>query len=417
MLGLLNNESTNQCENKFSIRQSMLPKCMSTTRGGAFSTAVKLSNLRVSKGPDYILPLYRRCTSKEPAPHLQNTIKSVKRKATYSKEYQEKPETKKRRQYLKQRKSMVRTKCKYKVYGDREPDLSKEDLIQKVGDLKETLASNIRSATKEDQKKATTFLDKVKAEFGDAACHELEVIIGSGSATKKTVFINQRESCDEWLSIRDDMVTASNFHNVLTKRKDTDCRELIRNIVKPRDISNLVAVKYGITHEKVAIEKLQTKMPDLFLKHDLGLWQHEKYPWLGATPDGLIYNKNKPVNQQWGTLEVKCPFHCRDTTPDNAKNVFDKKTGKIKKSHSYYTQIQGQMACVGVSWGIMVIWSPHGIYVEEILYDATQWDKSLKKLDCFWSNAFMLERVDSRSQKQQPVRSWCFQDEDKWLAA
>ena len=42
-----------------------------------------------------------------------------------------------------------------------------------------------------------------------------------------------------------------------------------------------------------------------------GFMVSTKYPFLGATPDGAVYDPSSP-DQPYGFLEVKCPYSQRD---------------------------------------------------------------------------------------------------------
>ena len=72
----------------------------------------------------------------------------------------------------------------------------------------------------------------------------------------------------------------------------------------------------------------------------------------------------------------------------------------------------GQMACVGVKWGLLAIWTPQETYIEEIPFDQLLWKKWLEKLDAFWRHAQAPELVDPRVSRipPQPIRAWCFKE-------
>ncbi|XP_051553961.1 uncharacterized protein LOC127440904 [Myxocyprinus asiaticus] len=77
-----------------------------------------------------------------------------------------------------------------------------------------------------------------------------------------------------------------------------------------------------------------------------GLVIHPDAPWLGASPDGLIYD---PFTQPpLGLVEIKCP---------DVKNYVDCKylrmqhgTLALCESHLYYWQVQGQLLINGLQW-------------------------------------------------------------------
>lgn len=76
-----------------------------------------------------------------------------------------------------------------------------------------------------------------------------------------------------------------------------------------------------------------------------------EYSFLGATPDSAIYDPFDP-EQPYGFLEVKCLYSARNVIPIKACETpgfcctVDSTTGqlRLKESHQYYAQVQGQMA-------------------------------------------------------------------------
>ena len=166
------------------------------------------------------------------------------------------------------------------------------------------------------------------------------------------------------------------------------------------------AVQWGLEHEKTAIQEL-TNENDNFFICDVGLFQHSEHPNLAATPDGLIHDKTKPEGNQWGVLGVKCPLVCKNLpAQSDIKTVIS--AAKLKKL-DYLRQLQGQMACVGVKWGLLVIWTPNKLYTEEVQFDQDLWAAHMDKLNKFWWFALAPEIEDSRVVRGQPIRPWKFE--------
>ena len=81
-----------------------------------------------------------------------------------------------------------------------------------------------------------------------------------------------------------------------------------------------------------------------------GFFINKKYPFLGASPDGSVYDPSS--DQHFGFLEVKCPISYRNVTPEQANtspgfclslNTCGKQL-TLRRTHGYYAQVQGQMA-------------------------------------------------------------------------
>ena len=104
---------------------------------------------------------------------------------------------------------------------------------------------------------------------------------------------------------------------------------------------------------------------------------------------------------------MKCPFSAKDNPPESGKKI----PKKLKKAQ-YVRQIQGQMACVGVKWGLLIVWTPQKMYIDEIEFNGSVWAESMCKLDRFWHNALAPELEDSRVVRGDPIREWRFEDAD-----
>ena len=99
--------------------------------------------------------------------------------------------------------------------------------------------------------------------------------------------------------------------------------------------------KYGIFHEKDDIIYLEENLKMKI--HPCGLFVSEHLPYLGATPDGIIYED--------GIVEIKCQSSCQQLSPEEAiisrKFNFwilrNKLIFPINSKHKYYFQVQCQL--------------------------------------------------------------------------
>ena len=214
---------------------------------------------------------------------------------------------------MKQKSTMIRTEPKIKGHGDIENDLPDEEIIKRIKLLKEDLKSEAISINSEVAKNYSTLFAGVSRDYNDQI-GELKRTVGSE----------------------------------VKKKAKTDCSSTVDAIKYPRDISSKSQILWGMDNEKTAIENLKTERPSHQVIDNLGIFQNSSEPWIAATPDGLVCDISKQHGGQWGTLEIKCPYTYRDSSISDIKNLFNKQ-GKIKDTHSYYTQIQGQMGCLDVS--------------------------------------------------------------------
>jgi len=109
-----------------------------------------------------------------------------------------------------------------------------------------------------------------------------------------------------------------------------------------------------------------------------GFWVNSLWPELGCSPDGLVSDPSEP--SKYGLLEIKCLKVFRTTAPGellgtlevgkNKRSDFynacfhlpikDKAQLQLKTTHSYFYQIQFQLAITGLKWCDFVLWSAVG---------------------------------------------------------
>ena len=120
------------------------------------------------------------------------------------------------------------------------------------------------------------------------------------------------------------------------------------------------AIVHGRTYESIAVEKFES-LSNLKVSH-CGLFINPKYPFLAASPDGVIGSK--------AVIEVKCPFNGRNMKVQPGKFfsflTFDGTTVTLKKNHSYFYQIQGQLAISRRDFCDFVVYSHTDRFVEKI---------------------------------------------------
>ena len=75
-----------------------------------------------------------------------------------------------------------------------------------------------------------------------------------------------------------------------------------------------------------------------------------------SSPDGCVYDPNE-LEQPYGYLEVQCLYSVRDCTPEEARlalhfycNLDSTRKLKLKETHQYLPQVQGQMAIGKRMW-------------------------------------------------------------------
>lgn len=207
--------------------------------------------------------------------------------------------------------------------------------------------------------------------------------------------VQQALSAD-WRKERKFRLTASNFGRVLSRKREPT-EPFMNNIFECPDISNVQSVRHGKQNETLArtiyCRKMQKKVHRLCCVYESGLVVNPTYPYLGATPDGKVFD---PTEENcFGLLEIKCPYTWRNSSflqacQDN-KFYCQCVDGlvRLKREHNtgYYAQVQGQLALSGLSWCDFVVYltGSRSMNVERIYFNSLYWrDTVLPKMRDFY---------------------------------
>lgn len=71
---------------------------------------------------------------------------------------------------------------------------------------------------------------------------------------------------------------------------------------------------------------------------------------------------------------------------------------RLKTSHSYFTQIQCQLAVTGLRRADFVIFTLKEVAVVPVTFDPELWDETVSKLEVFYKDA-ILPHVQQRTQQ------------------
>lgn len=209
----------------------------------------------------------------------------------------------------------------------------------------------------------------------------------------------------EWLELRRNILTASNFGRVIKRRMDVSCQNMVKDILYKKSIDHVKSIKHGRDNEKLALEQLsQQEKVEI---HPCGLYIDPDVPYLGASPDGII--KEDMV------VEIKCPKTCYNIGVEKAveekKLKFYKKTKdgvlEVNKDHYWYFQAQGQLHVTRREKCMFGIWSGNKFPIKTEIIDRDDkfWsDKMEKKLKDFYIDCLLPELVDPRHTRKMPIR-------------
>src|SRR5580765_7149766 len=207
----------------------------------------------------------------------------------------------------------------------------------------------------------------------------------------------------EWHNVRRNLLTASNFGKVCSRREITSCQNLVKAILYPPRLTS-AAVEWGKEKEMMAREQLQMELGIEINK--CGIFIDGTIPYLAATPDGIVGDDT--------IVEIKCPYAARHVSPINAMlkkisdihRIFDKTDDtRMNQRHAYYFQVQGQLHITQRKYCIFAVWTPFGFKYTIVVRDDRFWEtKMLSQLKRFYEDCLVPEIIDSRAARNMPIR-------------
>lgn len=194
-------------------------------------------------------------------------------------------------------------------------------------------------------------------------------------------------SCALWFNERRKRLTASNFHRVINRKDGFEM--LAAELLNPKDISHIPAVKYGRDMEPIVRNKIRNRYLHENLR-SVGLVVNPQFPFLGCSPDALLYSiENGPT-----LVEIKCVLNPSNLSLSELSRTrkdfcleFDDalKVFTLKKNHKYMTQIQGQMGICHLDKCLFVLhFSMKNTFTEIVYYNEKMWNTILPSLKLFY---------------------------------
>lgn len=184
--------------------------------------------------------------------------------------------------------------------------------------------------------------------------------------------------------------------------------------------------RWGCDNEKRARQgymELQSKRHTNFKLEQSGLQINPAYPFLGASPDGLV----SCTSCGNGLLEVKCPFSGKDVGLQAAaeNRDFCLVLGKLRREHRYYYQVQAQLFITGKAHCDFVVWCTKGrnqeFFIERIAADHQFFSSALAAATTFYKQAILPELLAKTftspqflappqltATQAEPYSTWCY---------
>ncbi len=168
-------------------------------------------------------------------------------------------------------------------------------------------------------------------------------------------------------------------------------------------------MQYGINEEPKA--RLAYTQATGNQVQETGFWVNKKFPYLGASPDGLIMGNDGKVI---GLIEIKCLKILKEKSVEDLvkeKNggeipsyvlnnqcfTFDGNNLKLRESHIYYYQVQLQMLVTDLNFCDFVLHSPKGSpSIQRITRDEKLMNRLCHSLSGFWHKVLAPEYFEMR---------------------
>ncbi|XP_063977573.1 uncharacterized protein LOC135162729 [Diachasmimorpha longicaudata] len=118
------------------------------------------------------------------------------------------------------------------------------------------------------------------------------------------ICVESKQYYSVWLEERQFRITGSVAYSIFTYRnnKNPDWKKKAINYFYPKSFHNCY-IKHGLDNEIVAREAYEKTILPLKIV-ETGLIVSCENSWLGYSPDGIIFDENKPVK----LIEIKCPY-------------------------------------------------------------------------------------------------------------
>jgi putative phage-type endonuclease len=172
----------------------------------------------------------------------------------------------------------------------------------------------------------------------------------------------------EWLDLREKMITASDIASALGENHYESPEAFIKKKVLRTKWAGNAATAHGTLLEPLVRDLYDQRTGRK--SHEIGLVQHAKYPWLGASPDG--------VTEDGLLIEIKCPLS-------------RKIEAKVPKH--YWPQVQLQLEITDLEECDFIQYRPASIdppkseefVVVRVTRDRSWFEKNLPQMEAIWN--------------------------------
>lgn len=230
----------------------------------------------------------------------------------------------------------------------------------------------------------------------------------------------------DWFMWRKNRITASVAHRIAHcrfvngKSKTPPTSYLAAVTGEGRSIQTR-AMSWGVQMEAEVVRRYQRLKSAALGRsvsvQDCGLFIDAQRPWLAASPDGIVTDSR--TGQRLLCLEVKCPYKhrhkrvedacvedsafCLEIQDQNGQQPGGSPVYRLKTSHSYFTQIQCQLAVTGLRQADLAVFTLKETAVVPVTFDPDLWQVTVSKLEVFYRDGVL---PHLRGKTQQDAAAW-----------
>ncbi|XP_038549228.1 uncharacterized protein LOC119882927 [Micropterus salmoides] len=230
----------------------------------------------------------------------------------------------------------------------------------------------------------------------------------------------------DWFMWRKNRITASVAHRIAHcrfvngKSKTPPTSYLAAVTGEGRSIQTR-AMSWGVQMEAEVVRRYQRLKSAALGRsvsvQDCGLFIDAQRPWLAASPDGIVTDSR--TGQRLLCLEVKCPYKhrhkrvedacvedpafCLEIQDQNGQQPGGSPVYRLKTSHSYFTQIQCQLAVTGLRQADLAVFTLKETAVVPVTFDPDLWQVTVSKLEVFYRDGVL---PHLRGKTQQDSAAW-----------
>ncbi|XP_021170857.2 uncharacterized protein LOC105924198 [Fundulus heteroclitus] len=216
----------------------------------------------------------------------------------------------------------------------------------------------------------------------------------------------------DWFAWRKNRITASVAHRIahskfVNGRSKAPPASYLAAVTGEGPKVQTRAMSWGINMEAEVVRRYQRLKTAALGRPvsvlECGLFIDSERPWLAASPDGIVTDRR--TGQRLLCLEVKCPYKHRNRSVEDAcredpafclqlqdedqRSPDEPPVYVLKTSHTYFTQIQVQLAVTGLQQADLVVFTTKETAIVPVEFDPELWAETVSKLEVFYRDAVL----------------------------